>query len=99
MNKYQKIIPYVIVAALILILSYLIFAGSNRTALECRKNIFVFKQNSVLPIDPSYYFKGVQDPSKIKIDLSKVNIKKAGIYKVPAKQTSKHYEIIIKIEN
>lgn len=99
MNKKQFFLFRFIVVILIILLSYLIVAGSTHTALERKKDIFIFKQNDILPTDPSYYFKGVQDPSKIKMDLSKINRKKTGTYKIPVKQTSRKYEIFIKIIN
>ena len=93
-GRYALYAVFIIIIALCL---YMIQVGTNGLALTPRKEQFMVKQGSVLKTDPGYYFKGVTDPDRVKMDLSKVDTKKPGTYLVQAKQSSRKYEFHIKV--
>ena len=76
---------------------FMIYIGANGLALTPRKMVFTYKQGETIKTDPGYYFKGVTDPDRVKMDLSKVDSKKPGVYTIQAKQSSRHYEFKIRV--
>lgn len=93
----SKYTVYVILTLICLAFLGMIYIGANGLALTPRKAVFTYQQGETIKNDPGYYFKGVTDPDRVKIDLSKVDAKKPGVYTIRAKQSSRHYEFKIRV--
>lgn len=87
-----------ITSVILALLIYMIYVGSTGLALQPRKEVFTFTQGESLPSDPSYYLKGVTDPSRVHMKFDQVNPNQVGTYKVNVKQSSRRYEFYINIE-
>ena len=96
-NKKTSIFLYFIFTVIMAFFLYMIYIGANGLALTPRKAIFTYKQGETIKTDPGYYFKGVTDPDRVKMDLSRVDAKKPGVYTIQAKQSSRHYEFKIRV--
>lgn len=88
---------YAVLTCICLSLLGMIYVGANGLALAPRKAVFTYQQGETLKTDPGYYFKGVTEPDRVKMDLSKVDTKKPGIYTIQVKQSSRRYDFKIKI--
>ncbi len=99
-NLHEKRSDSILFSILILIsivCLFMIYVGANGLALAPRKAVFTYQQGETLKTDPGYYFKGVTEPDRVKMDLSKVDTKKPGIYTIQVKQSSRRYDFKIKI--
>lgn len=75
----------------------LILAGADGKALKEKQSVFIYHISQKVSRDPSTYFYGVTDSSRVKMDFSKVREDQVGIYQVKAKQSSRHYTFKIEI--
>lgn len=94
---HSKYTVYAVLTCICLMLLSMIYIGANGLALAPRKDVFTFKQGEALKNDPGFYLKGVTDPDRVKMDLSRVDMNKPDVYTVKVKQSSRHYEFKIKV--
>ena len=93
----KKTLYYTVSCTIIVLLTYMIYIGSTGLALQPRKEVFTFQQGETLPLEPSYYLKGVTDPTRVHMTVDQIDSHKVGSYTVKVKQSSRRYQFTVQI--
>ena len=93
----KKALYYIACCTIIALLTYMIHIGSTGLALQPKKEVFTFKQGETLPLEPSYYLKGVTDPTRVHMTVDQIDSHKVGSYTAKVKQSSRRYQFTIQI--